>query len=83
MNYQKREETTEISNKNTQSTFQRNMENNSQNNDAYPKKKTISEKLTKDINDKNNMKGKNVNEEDLNPDNFTNISMNKSGKKEG
>ena len=39
--------------------------------------------MEKNIFKRNNMKGKNVNEEDLNPDNFTNISMNKSGKKEG
>ena len=82
MEYHKREVNTEISNQNTQSTIQNNFEINSENRRVRADKPTISEKLRKDINDDENLKGKKNVSEDLNPDVFPNISMNKTGKKE-
>ena len=82
MEYHKREVNTEISNQNTQSTIQNNFEINSENRRVRADKPTISEKLRKDINDDENLKGKKNVSDDLNPDVFPNISMNKTGKKE-
>ena len=82
MEYHKREVNTEISNQNTQSTMQNNFGINSENRRVRADKPTISEKLRKDINDDENLKGKKNVSEDLNPDVFPNISMNKTGKKE-
>ena len=82
MEYHKREVNTEISNQNTQSTMQNNFGINSENRNVRADKPTISEKLRKDINDDENLKGKKNVSEDLNPDVFPNISMNKTGKKE-
>ena len=82
MEYHKREVNTEISNQNTQSTIQNNFEINSENRRVRADKPTISEKLRKDINDEENLKGKKNVSDDLNPDVFPNISMNKTGKKE-
>ena len=58
MEYHKREVNTEISNQNTQSTIQNNFEINSENRRVRADKPTISEKLRKDINDDENLKGK-------------------------
>ena len=82
MEYHKRDVNTEISNQNTQSTIQNNFEINSENRRVRADKPTISEKLRKDINDDENLKGKKNVSDDLNPDVFPNISMNKTGKKE-
>ena len=82
MEYHKREVNTEISNQNTQSTMQNNFGINSENRTVRADKPTISEKLRKDINDDENLKGKKNVSDDLNPDVFPNISMNKTGKKE-
>ena len=82
MEYHKREVNTEISNQNTQSTIQNNFEINAENRRVRADKPTISEKLRKDINDEENLKGKKNVSDDLNPDVFPNISMNKTGKKE-
>ena len=82
MEYHKREVNTEISNQNTQSTIQNNFEINAENRRVRADKPTISEKLRKDINDDENLKGKKNVSDDLNPDIFPNISMNKTGKKE-
>ena len=82
MEYHKREVNTEISNQNTQSTIQKNFEINSENRRVRADKPTISEKLRKDINDDENLKGKKNVSDDLNPEVFPNISMNKTGKKE-